>query len=147
MEVLAECRRLVAPRGCCYLSTNNRYSLAAEPHVQVWGVGFLARGLQAAYVQSMRGHAYRNVRLLSGCELRRLAARARLPCTSMEPAPLFARHLGRGLDRLVGVYNRARLLPLMHRLLELVGPRLQTLCFPSDCHELRSSDTCVARGR
>jgi SAM-dependent methyltransferase/uncharacterized protein YbaR (Trm112 family) len=133
-EVLAECRRVVAPRGCCYLSTNNRYSLVPEPHVQVWGVGLLARGLQAAYVQAMRGHSYQNVRLLSGSELRRLAARARLPAgTRTEPAPLFARHLGRGLERLVGAYNRARLLPAVRLVLGLVGPRLQTLCLPGHC--------------
>jgi 2-polyprenyl-3-methyl-5-hydroxy-6-metoxy-1,4-benzoquinol methylase/uncharacterized protein YbaR (Trm112 family) len=129
--VLAECRRAVAPRGYCYLSTNNRYSLAPEPHVQVWGVGFLTRGLQAPYVQSTRGHSYQNVRLLSGPELRHVAARAALRCTSIEPAPLFARHLGKNMERLMGVYNRLRLLPPLRTLLGLVGPRLQTLCLPS----------------
>jgi SAM-dependent methyltransferase len=129
-QVLAECRRVVAPRGCCYLATNNRYSLAPEPHVQVWGVGFLARGLQARYVQSARGHSYQNVRLLSGRELRRLATRAELRCTSLEPAPLFASHLGKNLDRLVGAYNVLRRLPPLRTLLSLLGPRLQTLCLP-----------------
>lgn len=129
-EVLAECRRVVAPRGCCYLSTNNRYSLAPEPHVQLWGVGFLARGLQARYVQASRGHSYQNVRLLSGAELRGLASRAGLRCTSIEPAPLFGRHLGKNLNRLVGFYNHSRLLPPLCTLLGLLGPRLQTLCLP-----------------
>jgi SAM-dependent methyltransferase len=129
--VLAECRRVVAPRGCCYLATNNRYSLAPEPHVQVWGVGFLARGLQARYVQSARGHSYQNVRLLSGRELRRLAARAGLRCTNLEPAPLFARHLGKNLERLAGAYNVLRLLPPLRTSLSLLGPRLQTLCLPA----------------
>ena len=129
-KVLLECRRVVAPRGCCYLATNNRYSLAPEPHVQVWGVGFLARGLQAPYVQATRGHSYQNVRLLSGPVLRRLAAQAALRCASLEPAPLFARHLGKNLDWLAGAYNRLRLLPPLRTLLALVGPRLQTLCLP-----------------
>jgi SAM-dependent methyltransferase/uncharacterized protein YbaR (Trm112 family) len=129
--VLAECRRVVAPAGCCYVSTNNRYSLAPEPHVQVWGVGFLARGLQSSYVQSARGHFYQNVRLLSGPELRRRAAGAGLRCPGIEPAPLFARHLGGNLDRLVAAYNRLRLLPPLRTLLGLFGPRLQTLCLPA----------------
>jgi ubiquinone/menaquinone biosynthesis C-methylase UbiE len=130
-QVLAECRRVAAPRGCCYLSTNNRYSLALEPHVRVWGVGFLARGLQAHYVRSIRGHSYQNVRLISAPELRRLASRAGLRCANVEPAPLYARHLGGNMERLVDAYNRLRLLPGMQALLRLLGPRVQALCRPN----------------
>jgi SAM-dependent methyltransferase len=121
--VLAECRRVMAPGGHCYLAINNRYSLAPEPHVQVWGVGLLARGLQAPYVQATRGHSYRNVSLLSGCELRRLAEGAGLRCGRIEPAPLFARHLGAKMQRLVDCYNACRLAPP-----RLAGPRVQALC-------------------
>jgi SAM-dependent methyltransferase len=128
--VLAECRRVTASGGHCYLSTNNRYSLAPEPHVQVWGVGFLARGLQARYVQAARGHSYRNLGLLSGTELRRFAERAGLACGGIEPAPLFARHLGGSLERLAGVYNSVRLTPLLRPFLGLVGPRVQAVCRP-----------------
>jgi SAM-dependent methyltransferase len=127
-QVLAECRRTLKPRGSCYLAVNNRYSLAPEPHVQVWGVGFLARGLQASYVRSVRGHSYQNVRLLSGPELRRLAAAAGLRSSSIEPAPLFARHLGKNFGRLVDTYNRLRLQAPWSSVLRLVGPRVQTLC-------------------
>jgi SAM-dependent methyltransferase len=129
-KVLAECRRVTAPGGHCYLSTNNRYSLAPEPHVQVWGVGFVARGLQAPYVQAARGHSYQNVRLLSGGELRRLAKRAGMACGRIEPAPLFGRHLGERLARLAGFYNTVRLAPLLRTLLGLVGPRIQALSKP-----------------
>jgi ubiquinone/menaquinone biosynthesis C-methylase UbiE/uncharacterized protein YbaR (Trm112 family) len=127
-QVLKECRRVVAPRGCCYLATNNRFSLAPEPHVRVWGVGFLARGLQAPYVRSMRGHSYQNVRLLSARELRRLAAPAGLRCANVEPAPLYARHLGGNLEQLVDAYNHIRLLPGFREVLALAGARLQALC-------------------
>ena len=127
-DVLAECRRVVAPLGCCYIATNNRYSLAPEPHVQVWGVGFVARGLQASYVQSSRGHSYQNVRLVSGPEMLRLAAQAGLRGTAVEAAPLFGRHLGGAMERLVGAYNRLRLRPPLRRVLGLLGPRLQVLC-------------------
>jgi 2-polyprenyl-3-methyl-5-hydroxy-6-metoxy-1,4-benzoquinol methylase/uncharacterized protein YbaR (Trm112 family) len=127
-QVLEECRRVVTPRGYCYLATNNRYSLAPEPHVRVWGVGFLARGLQAPYVWSARGHSYQNVRLLSARELRRLAARAGLRCANVEPAPLYARHLGRNLGQLVDVYNHIRLLPGFREMLALLGPRVQAFC-------------------
>lgn len=130
-QVLAECRRVVAPSGYCYLATNNRYSLAPEPHVQLWGVGFLARDLQMAYVQSARDHSYQNVNLLSGRELRRLASRANLRCSRVEPAPLFARHLGKNVERVVNVYNQLRLWPPASAFLGLLGPRVETLCRPA----------------
>ncbi len=126
-EVLAECRRVAAPGGCCYLATNNRYSLAPEPHVQLWGVGFLPRRWQARYVQRMRGHSYSNVRLVSGPQMRRLAARAGLVTTPVEPAPLFARHLGGTMERLVGAYNQIRLTPPLRAVLGLCAPRIQAL--------------------
>ena len=130
-KVLTECRRVVAPAGYCYLATNNRYSLAPEPHVQLWGVGFLPRGLQVPYVQSIRDHSYQNVSLISGGELRRLAADAGLRCPGIEPAPLFARHFGETIDRVAGAYNRLRLLGPLRALLGLLGPRVQTLCRPA----------------
>jgi SAM-dependent methyltransferase len=129
--VLEECRRVVAPRGHCYFATNNRFSLAPEPHVQVWGVGLLARGLQASYVQSMRDHSYSNVRLLSGGELRRRAVAAGFRCGRVDPAPLFARHLGGPLDRIVRFYNRWRLAPPLRPVLRVSGPRVQALCRPA----------------
>src|SRR5262249_19686739 len=39
--VLAECWRVARAAGVFYSSTNNRYSLAREPHANVWGVGWL----------------------------------------------------------------------------------------------------------
>ncbi|MEX2302539.1 MAG: methyltransferase domain-containing protein [Bryobacterales bacterium] len=130
-RVLAECRRVIAPAGRCYLATNNRYSLAPEPHVHLWGVGWLARGLQPSYVQSMRNHSYRNVSLLSASELSRLAAQAGLRCASIEAAPLYASHLGGTVERIVGVYNSLRLLPPLRTILRLLGPRVQSLCSPN----------------
>ena len=130
-QVLAECRRVIAAAGSCYLATNNRYSLAPEPHVQLWGVGWLARGLQSSYVQSMRNHTYRNVSLLSANELRRLAAKAGLDCKSTEAAPLYARHLGETIERIVKVYNNLRLAQPLRPLLRLLGPRVQAMCLPT----------------
>ena len=46
LPVLRECESVTRPGGVCYFTTNNRYSLLGEPHVRLWGVGLLPRGLQ-----------------------------------------------------------------------------------------------------
>ena len=58
--------------GFFALSTPNRYSLSPEPHVNVWGVGYLPRSLQARYVKFVRNRSYSFTRLLSVQDAKRL---------------------------------------------------------------------------
>src|SRR5205814_6303531 len=60
---LSEAARVLRPGGRLALSTPNRFSLAAEPHVSVWGVGWLPRRWQPAYVRRRSGIDYAWVRL------------------------------------------------------------------------------------
>ena len=52
---LAEAHRVLRPGGRLFLASPNRFSLAPEPHVQVWGVGFLPRAWMAGYVRAVSG--------------------------------------------------------------------------------------------
>lgn len=70
--VLAEVNRVLKPGGILALATPNRFSLAAEPHVGVWGVGWLPRVVQGKYVELRTGLPYSYTRLLSAAELARL---------------------------------------------------------------------------
>lgn len=69
---LAQASRALAPGGHLAISTPNRFSLAAEPHVFVWGVGWLPRSLQVGYVRWRNGQDYRGTQLLSCAEMARL---------------------------------------------------------------------------
>jgi 2-polyprenyl-3-methyl-5-hydroxy-6-metoxy-1,4-benzoquinol methylase len=69
---LSEINRVTEPGGCVALSTPNRYSLAAEPHVSVWGVGWLPRSWQKSYVKWCSGKSYEFTRLLSTWETAQL---------------------------------------------------------------------------
>ncbi len=69
---LSELNRVVRRDGRVALSTPNRYSLTAEPHVLTWGVGWLPRSVQRGYVRWRTGTSYEFVRLLSKRELTRL---------------------------------------------------------------------------
>ena len=73
---LKEIERVLAPGGVCALATPNRRSLAPEPHVGVWGVGWLPRRYQAGYVRWRSGKPYAFCRLLSPAELSRMLARS-----------------------------------------------------------------------
>jgi SAM-dependent methyltransferase len=69
---LAEAYRVLRPGGRVFLASPNRYSLAPEPHVQVWGVGFLPRRWMSAYVRLARGLDFRAVRTMGYREWGRL---------------------------------------------------------------------------
>lgn len=73
--LVAEVNRVVRTSGVLVLATPNRFSLAAEPHVGVWGVGWLPARLQDWYVRKRTGKSYGFVRLLSRRELRQLFRR------------------------------------------------------------------------
>lgn len=69
---LREINRIVRPGGRLGLSTPNRFSLTAEPHVFVWGVGWLPQHLQARYVKWRSGKDYDDTILMSSRRLARL---------------------------------------------------------------------------
>jgi ubiquinone/menaquinone biosynthesis C-methylase UbiE len=123
--VLGECRRVAAPGALCYFAANNRHSLVSEPHTGVWGVGWLPRRFQAAYVRLWSGRAYRNITLPSGGELVRGTSQAGFSDCRLEAAPLS--RPGR-LERALRTYNRLRRSSGVSALLRWMGPRIQLTC-------------------
>jgi SAM-dependent methyltransferase len=72
---LREIDRVTRPGGRIALATPNRFSLTAEPHVFVWGVGWLPRPIQRPFVRWRSGDPYEYTRLLSTWEAARLVRR------------------------------------------------------------------------
>lgn len=68
---LREIDRVTKPGGGLALSTPNRFSLAPEPHVFVWGVGWLPRRYQERYVRWRSGMSYSGTCLFSSFGLAR----------------------------------------------------------------------------
>jgi SAM-dependent methyltransferase len=83
-RVLAECRRVLTDTGCLYINAANRFSLAPEPRVRLWGVGFLPRRWQAPYVRWRRKTPF-EVQLPSFWSLDRMTRR-HFPRRSFVPA-------------------------------------------------------------
>jgi SAM-dependent methyltransferase len=122
---LAEIDRIAADGAALALATPNRFSLAAEPHVHVWGVGWLPARFQASYVRARSGRSYEFVRLLSVPGLAHLLRRytrfagrfivPQVPDDEIEGMQTRRAHLAR-------LYNRVSASPLVRWPLLGVGP-------------------------
>lgn len=63
--MVREIDRVRRPGGKFHAATPNRYSVGAEPHVGVWGVGWIPRTWQEGYVRRRTGLPHNSIRLLS----------------------------------------------------------------------------------
>lgn len=66
-----EVLRTLKPGGAWFFVTNNRYSILPEPHVRLWGFGFLPRTVMEAVAWTLRKTPYK-ARLHSRSQLHEL---------------------------------------------------------------------------
>lgn len=128
IPVCRESRRVLRPGGDLAVRTVNRFSLLPEPHVDVWGVGFLPRGLADRYVRWRTGRGYRHHRPLSGRELRGAMVAAGFRQVRVGAARALEAEqarLGRWTRRAVPWYDASRRLPVARGALALVAPLLE----------------------
>lgn len=86
--MVREIERVLQPAGIFCAATPNRFSIAAEPHVGVWGVGWLPRSLQADYVRWRANLSYEFTRLLSQREIKALFRQNASFVPEVDPAPI-----------------------------------------------------------
>ena len=130
-EVIDEAHRVLRPGGVLFATTWNRFAFAPEPHVGLWGVGWMPRALARRFVRKMRGTSYDHVRLLSVFEVRRLLRRSpfrngQLGLPTFSQVEVASRSSFE--QRLVGFYHNLKDWPLIRVVLLLVGPVLQIKC-------------------
>ena len=125
--VLSESARVLRDGGAVNMRTTNRYSLLPEPHVHVWGVGFLPRRWADAYVRWRSGQRYLHHRPLSRGELAVALRRAGFTQIRVDAARLLPgdrRRLGRLAAILGPLYTLARTIPVVASLLSRIAPLL-----------------------
>lgn len=119
-----EVARVLVDGGRFGMVTPNRFSLAPEPHVGVWGVGYIPVRLQARWVGLFSRHSYKFTRLLSVGEVRRLV-RATVGADPAVTFPPIAEEeialFGRGKARLARLYNRGLAVPAVAAAMPFVG--------------------------
>lgn len=108
LEFIQEIQRVVRPDGRFVLAAPNRFSLSPEPHVGVWGVGYLPVSLQAKWVKLVSGSTYEFTRLLSVRELKGLAKKGGVENIDIQFPPISDEELAIFSPmkrRLGGLYN------------------------------------------
>jgi len=134
-QIIDDAHRVLRPKGVFHAITVSRFSAAPEPHVRLWGVGWLPRKWMAAYVRLRRGVPYDNVRLVSYFELRCMVRRSPFARCRLRP-PAFGEGEQEGfspmLRRMIGLYNAMRNWPLVRQFLLLFGPLLELICLRGD---------------
>lgn len=124
---VAEGRRVLRAGGVMRVRTVNRYSVLAEPHVGVWGVGLVPRRWADRYVRWRSGQRYQHHRPLSARELARGFRRAGFSGVRVAAAALLPRERARlrGVTLAVApVYERLRGSGAAGALLRWVAPLL-----------------------
>ncbi len=114
-SVVREARRVLAPGGSLHVRTVNRYSMLPEPHVGVWGVGFLPRRWADRYAQQVTGRRYLQHWPRSARELRQALKRGGFADVRVDAARLLsqeAKRLAPALQPAVSAYERLRHAPL-----------------------------------
>lgn len=123
--LLQSCLLSVRPGGHVYVVTANRFSLAPDPAVGLWGLGYMPRRWSAAYVRRRRNTRYQFMRTLSPPELRAMVGLRddiRVGPAVLPPVPHDA---DAGRRRLQDQYERARCWPPARRPLTVVTPFLE----------------------
>ena len=117
--MMDETIRVLAPGGGFLFTTNNRFSLLPEPHVRLWGFGFLPRRWMAPVARRLRRTPYQ-ARLHGRGELTRLlGGRGRVVLPELAPG-----ELGPDREPLRRAWERLRRFPPSRALLSRFGPLL-----------------------
>jgi SAM-dependent methyltransferase len=123
-QALREWVRVLRPGGRLIVWSPNRYTLGTDPHVGLWGLGWLPRAWTPGYLQLRRRQVW-PPRTRSANEAKRLAEAAGLEQVEVDvpgvPEP-WARSLPPRQRRAIRLYSAARTVAVTRAVLRAIGP-------------------------
>jgi 2-polyprenyl-3-methyl-5-hydroxy-6-metoxy-1,4-benzoquinol methylase len=122
---LREINRVLSKQGKVLFTTPNRFSLTAEPHVFVWGVGWLPERFQQSFVKWRSGKDYLFTKLLGSMELNKLLVQNTEFLFKIHPGVVPDSEIARFKPirkRLALFYNRIQKLPIIRMMFQIIGP-------------------------
>jgi len=130
-QCLDEAHRVLSADGVLFTTTWNRLTPAPEPHVRLWGVGWMPRKIARRYVNLRKGANYEHVRLLSIFALKRMVRRSPFQrCDIILPtfSESELRNISPAQRIASGIYHRIKDWSLLSGLLRVVSPVLHLIC-------------------
>ena len=136
-RALRACYRTMRPGASLHLRTVNRYSLLPEPHVGLWGVGWMPRAMAEWWVMARTGGSYRHHHPLGSGALRRALRAAAFERVAVRAAALLRTDRDRLLQsplRLVAplavpLYAVACRVPVLSWVVRTVAPLLDAVAY------------------
>ena len=125
--VLREVRRVLRPGGRLHVRTVNRYTLLREPHVGIWGVGWLPRAWADRFVRARGGTGYLHHWPRGAGSLARALRHRGFVERSVSAAAMLGTdvaRLPRALRPVAPLYDRCRTVPVVGRLMRMCAPLL-----------------------
>lgn len=132
-QMLLEVRRTLSATGTAALTTPNRFSPGPDPHVGIWGIGFLPRAWQDPVARRMTGAGLELIRTRGYGELRRLLADSEMGHSEFALPALSQADLAHqgAIGRLLGrIYNAVRNWAAVRPVLLRLGPLFQIITRP-----------------
>ena len=123
-QALREWSRVLRPGGCLLVWSPNRFTLSIDPHLGLWGLGWLPRPWVPVYLR-LRGRTAWPPRTLSASEARGVAIAAGLEAVEVDTPGIpdgWARTRPWSQRSAIRAYTAARRLASARRLLRAVGP-------------------------
>lgn len=133
-----ECTRVTMEEGCFFFTTPNRFTIGKEPHVFVWGVGFVPRKFAEKYVSLFTAKSYKFTRLLSVFDIRKiLNATGVLEYQIILPdiTKTELQDFSTAKKAFVHIYHFVKKLIVIRQVLYLIGPFFQVVCTKRTSHK------------